>query len=497
MQPLSRRGVALLATAATLGAGSLSTASLAFGAPSSVGSTVNSERLTLVDPVASVLGLLTGATSPALLQTLLSTLGVTSNSQLGSLLGQADPAQLNALLAGLTPTQLTGAVDGLATSGQLNGFLDTLSAGQLGDVLAPLTGGQLGSTLGLLDVDQIRNSLGTLTPTELSSVVDGLSPAQTGALLGTSNLGELNKWIAALTPAQLNGALPALSGTPLAGVLALLDPAQLTSAVGVLSPAQITSLLSDPTSATAVVTGLAGKATSLSGAPDVPGINGLLAQVQALLGGGLPTVPGTDGLLSTITSLLNVPGLDTALVTSLLSTLQTAVGTAAPGVDTTPLQTVIGTLQGVLGATPAGSPTTKPAATAKPATTTKPATSTAARPVQAGFTAYRAIVRSIKVAKNRRSARVTVSCPAAAPKGCLVTLDGLVAGKKAFASKTVVVMRNITKTVTVKLTSVAGNRLKKSGGALKVTAATAFSTLSSVNKTVKVAKPLKKIARTR
>ena len=92
---------------------------------------------------------------------------------------------------------------------------------------------------------------------------------------------------------------------------------------------------------------------------------------------------------------------------------------------------------------------------------------------------------------------MTVSCPASAPKGCLVTLDGVVAGKKAFAQKALVVMRNVKQTVTVKLSSVAANRLKKKGGSLKVSARTVNGSLASISKTVKVAKPLKKAARKR
>ena len=88
------------------------------------------------------------------------------------------------------------------------------------------------------------------------------------------------------------------------------------------------------------------------------------------------------------------------------------------------------------------------------------------------FTAYRATFGSVKVAKNRRTATVAVSCPSLAPKGCLVVLDGVVAGKKAFAQKAIVVMRNVKQTITVKLTSVVANRLKKKGGSLKVTART-------------------------
>ena len=75
-----------------------------------------------------------------------------------------------------------------------------------------------------------------------------------------------------------------------------------------------------------------------------------------------------------------------------------------------------------------------------------------------------------------------------------MVLDGIVAGKKAFAQKVFVVLRNVTQKVTVKLAPVAANRLKKKGGSLKVSAKTVNGTLAMVSKSVKVAKPLKKKA---
>ena len=125
--------------------------------------------------------------------------------------------------------------------------------------------------------------------------------------------------------------------------------------------------------------------------------------------------------------------------------------------------------------------------TPKPGTTV-PGGGTAPRP-GAGFTAYRAAVVSIKVAKNRKSAKIRVSCPSIAPKGCYVALSGVVAGKRAFTPlKPFVLLRNASQTFTVKLNSSTTKRLKKKGGSLKVTALTYFSSLSSASKSVKVAK---------
>jgi hypothetical protein len=74
---------------------------------------------------------------------------------------------------------------------------------------------------------------------------------------------------------------------------------------------------------------MSSRATGLAGAPDVPAINGLLAQVQALLGGGLPAVPGLDGLLNTVRGLAGIAGLDTSILSGLLSTRTCCWCTAA------------------------------------------------------------------------------------------------------------------------------------------------------------------------
>jgi hypothetical protein len=70
-----------------------------------------------------------------------------------------------------------------------------------------------------------------------------------------------------------------------------------------------------------------------------------------------------------------------------------------------------------------------------------------------------------------------------------VTLDGAVAGKKAFSGvQPFVLMRNLTTTKTITLSKAAVTRLKRNGGSLKVSALTSFSTLAAVTKTVKIAR---------
>jgi hypothetical protein len=184
--------------------------------------------------------------------------------------------------------------------------------------------------------------------------------------------------------------------------------------------------------------------------------------------------------------MLGVAGVDTSLLQGLLATASAAAGIAAPGLGATALKGLIGTIGGLLGI-PSGAPGGTPAGPT-PHPTSKPG-ATAGGTAAGGFYAYRASIGTIKVARDRRTASVRISCPAIAPKGCLVTLDGAVGGQKAFAGvKPFVLMRNLSITRTIRLSKAAATRLRSRGGALKVSALTSFSTLAAVTKTVKVAR---------
>ena len=122
----------------------------------------------------------------------------------------------------------------------------------------------------------------------------------------------------------------------------------------------------------------------------------------------------------------------------------------------------------------------------RPATIVKTTPGSATGATTAAFTRYRARITSLKVASNRRSAKVTLSCPATAPKRCVVKLKGAISGRRAFASKQIVMLRNTRKTLTMKLTSASSKRLTKKGGSLKASAATSYSSLAAASKTVKV-----------
>src|ERR1044072_7072347 len=145
MQPLSLRGVAILATTATIGAGSLTTVAQASSAASFSNNIVRTDR-DLLDPavVAALLALDLGILSVP------DIVGSLSPALLGQLLLAANPTQLNTLLGGLNPTQLTNAVTSLLSAGTLDDLLTSMTSGQIGDVLATLSGGTLSSALGVL-----------------------------------------------------------------------------------------------------------------------------------------------------------------------------------------------------------------------------------------------------------------------------------------------------------------------------------------------------------
>ncbi|MGI8623748.1 MAG: hypothetical protein ACR2NB_09755 [Solirubrobacteraceae bacterium] len=94
--------------------------------------------------------------------------------------------------------------------------------------------------------------------------------------------------------------------------------------------------------------------------------------------------------------------------------------------------------------------------------------------------AFRARVKSVKIAKNRRSARIVVACPS--DPGCFVALSGKVGSRKAFKTQALPVKPGATATRRVKLSSSVAKRLRKRGGRLKVTATTAFSSLPPSSK---------------
>lgn len=108
---------------------------------------------------------------------------------------------------------------------------------------------------------------------------------------------------------------------------------------------------------------------------------------------------------------------------------------------------------------------------------------------------YQAKITSARVNSKRTNVAVTISCPAAAPRGCYVRVTGKVRGRNAFPKKDFLMLRNTTQDATFKLKSSVSKRLRTKGGKVKLTAATGFQPAGPTTKTVSVKAPKKKSAR--
>jgi mucin-2 len=510
-----RRQVATLATAALVLTGSMS----------SIASADDSFPVRAPEAPAQLLGglldgLLTGILGNVLGQTigqLQATLSGLTSTQIGDLLTAANPAQLTKLLSALTTPQLSGAL-GTLTPTETGDMLALADTSQLNTLLGGLTAPQLTSAAGTLTAAETGAILAPLSGTNLTSVLSVLNVTQLTNGLGTLSAGQTGGLLAVADPTQLTTLLGVLSNAQLAGGLGTLGAGDVTDIVGTLSPAQITGLLAGGGTGSAI-TGLLGSATGLAaGTPSAGAVDGLVGQVTALLGGGLPVSPGqlTDlgSLTTTVRSLLGTAGLDPNLLTGLLTTVNSVLASSPLGAATQPLQDLVGTISALLapasggdgGSTPPGTttPGTTTPGTTNPATTTTgttTTTTTAKSPAaggttspaaNAGFTAYRASISTIKVAKKRTSAKFTISCPMSAPKGCLVKVSGTVAGQKAIPSLTLALPRGASAPVTVKLNKSTAKRLRKKGGSLRFSAQTALSTLPTASQIVKVKRPKQK-----
>ncbi len=464
MQPLPRHRIAALATTALFASGWL--ASTVHAADTSSQQAPQAPVRLLGGVIGGVVGPLVGILDNVLTQTtaeLQATLATLTPAEIGDLLIAASPAQLDKLLAAATPTQLSAA-------------LATLTPTETGDLLAGADVTQLNTLLGGLESGGLSEALGTLTS------------LQTGALL------------AAADSTQLETLLGSLTGGQLAGALATLGSGDLSDVVGALSPSQITSVLGAGGTAS-VIHGLLGTATALAGStPDAAAVDDLVGQLGALLGGGLPSDAGQLGdlgaLLTTVRSLLATAGLDTSLLSGLLTTANAILAGSPVGAATAPLQDVatqITVLLAPAGGTTGGGTTaggTTAGGTTGGGTTKRPGTGTL--PAAPQFTGYRASIGPIKLSRKRTSASFRLSCPAIAPKGCLVQVSGKVAGRRAMPALLTALPKGTSSPVTVKLAKSAARRLRTKGGSLRLSAQTALSSLPTATKTVKVKRPKKR-----
>lgn len=215
-------------------------------------------------------------------------------------------------------------------------------------------------------------------------------------------------------------------------------------------------------------------------------LNGLLAGTPA--GGLLPAAAVTDALNQILADPTNVAstldGLPLPIVGQLLAgaqgdQLMALLGALSQGDINAALATLTPAQQQQVAANAAA------AQKAQALTLNKPGAAPAAK-----FTRYRGSVSSVKISRDRKSVTMTVTCSGAAPKGCLMRVQGKVGGSKAL-QKDYLLARNSSQTSKVKLTSAAAKRLRTKGGSLALTTITVQSSLAPARKTVKVAKPKK------
>lgn len=464
MHVRSRRTLAIVAATATVGGGMTAT-------------TVNMAAADATPPAPTQRGLLDDLLG-GLLGGLLGTLGLAPTVQ------QATNV-LNTGNAGgpLTGLQIAGLLGGTTTTQQDLALTDALTTAQLTSLLGALDPAQLTTLLGSLGADPLGNLLDGAGGTNLTALLGGLTAGQLPGALGSLTGGELTGLLGPLTGGDLTGILGGLTGGQLNGLLGGLTSGELTSILNGLGGDQLTGLLGPLSGGD--LTGILNGLTS----------GDLTALLDPLTGDQLRSV--LDGFgLADLTSLVGTLAASNPALQSLLDQLTGA--TAG-----TPLAPIVDQIVAILappannnggsngGGTTTGGGTT-PGTTTGGGTTLKPGAVTL-RPGAAGtgFTGYRATLGSLKLAKSRKSAKVKVSCPASAPKGCLVRVTGKVGGKKGTATKDLLLLRNTSQTITVRLSSAAVKRLKQKGGTVQLTAKTVQSSLGASSKSARVKAPKK------
>lgn len=269
--------------------------------------------------------------------------------------------------------------------------------------------------------------------------------------------------------AALVAPAPSSAQSPLGGLVGTVTK-PVTDALGLPADSTITEVV-------ASLDGLpTGEVTTIieelgSGDPQTA-VNSLQALAGGLLSDNPLAATGVDALIEQLGLASLVPGVDAAAITAAIQDALTkiAAGDVAGGAQVlADALTKAGTQAG--GGTPTGGTGTA-GGTGGTGTGTKAPT----------FTAFHAKVQKVKVAKNRRSAKLRISCPAIAP-GCIVVVTGKVLGMTAFKQKGVAVTPGKTRGVKVKLARGARLQLRsRKGGRLKVTATTIGSTIGPASK---------------
>lgn len=263
---------------------------------------------------------------------------------------------------------------------------------------------------------------------------------------------------ASAAPATTRDALPADPAGALTPILALV--AQLTDLVGPV----LTALESFDLGA--VVAGLTDGQ-----------LGQLLTQLTRIQ---LAEVLNGDALNRALAS---VTTLSTPQLLALLETTADALHDDVPQPAGFVLQTLLEVVSGVLGQRHVELPTQVTSLLAQPAVTPAPAAAAAAASV------LRARIFGATAARDRRSVRVELTCPAVSDTACAVTVRTSVAGRSAAAVRRVTIPRGRTKVVRPALTAAARKRLLARGGTVRITVATKGSSRGAVTSAVRVPAP--------
>lgn len=104
-------------------------------------------------------------------------------------------------------------------------------------------------------------------------------------------------------------------------------------------------------------------------------------------------------------------------------------------------------------------------------------------------TALRARIFDTSVARDRRSVRLDLSCPAVSGTDCKVVVGTTVAGRRAGADRKVTIQRGRSRVVRPRISGATAQRLAARGGTVTVTVRTTGSTRGPVSTSVRVPAP--------
>ncbi|CAB4895387.1 unannotated protein [freshwater metagenome] len=259
-------------------------------------------------------------------------------------------------------------------------------------------------------------------------------------------------------PATTRDVQPADPVTPVTAILALV--AQLTEAINPLVVGLASADL------TKVVAGLTDSQ-----------LGQLLTQLTGVQIGEVLSGAALNRALAAVTSLTSP---------QLVALLQNAADSVRDGVPAPVgfvLETLLDVTAGVLSERGVQIPSQVADLIALPAVATP-----AARPAAAP-SVLRARIFDAVPARDRRSVRVELTCPAVSDAVCPVVVRTTVAGAKAATARRVTITRGRSKVVRPTLTAKARKRLQTRGGTVRITATTTGSKRGPVTTTVRVPAP--------